>query len=114
MAVQEPSIDHLERLHTDFLFAIPSFFSSTSNNTKQKLLDVFAVILKQEYFKANLAWFVVWDKSIDEEYPESYFLRGDDSKARKVVNMYKSSEWIDPFSKYVTIPSKFCVRNRIE
>lgn len=114
MAVQEPSIDHLERLHTNFLFAIPSFFSSTSNDTKQKLLEVFAVILEQKYFKANLAWFVVWDKSIDEEYPKSYFLKGNDSKARQVVNMYKSSEWIDQFSKYVTIPSKFCVRNGIE
>lgn len=114
MAVPEPSIEHLERLHTNFLFAIPSFYSNTNTDEKQKLLDLFSVIFEEEYFKANLAWFVVWDKSISEEYPKQCFLSGDNHRACQIVNMYRTQQWEQLFSKYVTIPSQFCVKNSIE
>ena len=114
MNTKEPTIDELERLQNTFLFGIPDFYNDKKSSIKDKLYKLFSPIFSQEYFRVNLKWFVTWEKRSKEESPELYFLVGDDDNARKIVDLYRTEQWENEFSEYVTIPSKFCYKYGIE
>jgi len=87
MNVIEPTVEKLDKLHSDFLFSIPDYFLNNTEDEFTKLDKLFFPIINNDYFSASLRWFVIWEKKLNIEDTCLYFLKGKNDYACNVVEI---------------------------